>query len=255
LKNVEILDESNLTIPVIKIFDKYKSVMMEELKDANADTSKFKVREFYPVIRFKLEEAEIFQEPRVINDLKKGGKYNRYKPYIIEGGLEEMIIKKMASKPFKFSPGKRKNDKSSYCKKYSNKSALVKGLHAQIINDLENYLKPKYSLSLNNISIEKTVFGENIADIVTIENDSFSIFEVKTSYNNRYNIREAIGQLLDYALWHEEVKINELIIVAPSEITQEHKNYLIRLNANLNLTIQFLSYNPANKDKFEVITI
>jgi hypothetical protein len=249
LKNIEILND--ISSLASKTYDSFKGEMVDELKEVNADASKFKVHEFYPVVRFKMKDAEIFNVPRIINELKKGNKYNRFKPYIVDEKLQEIIDEIMVSVPFVFIPGKRRNDNSEHLRKFSRRTANVKGLHSKIVNELEKYLKPEFSINLNNISIEKTLFGENIADVVTLNNDkSLSIYEVKTSYNTRYNIRDAIGQLIDYALWHQDIKIKEIIIVAPSLINEEHSEYVRRIKAHIKLTIKFLKYQADLEEKF-----
>ncbi|HQO89112.1 MAG TPA: hypothetical protein PKX72_04240 [Chitinophagales bacterium] len=256
LKNVELLNPDELPKKVINYFEKYKYEMVNEIKNVNADYSKFKHREFYPIVKFKMEDAEIFDIPISINELKKGNKYNRFKPYIIDDELQELIDGKISIKPFVFSPGKRKNENSVYIKTTSAKTTDIKGIHAQIVNELETYLKPNFNLKSGNISVEKTVFGENIADVVIQHKDkSYTIYEVKTSHNTRYNVRDAIGQLLDYALWHKDIKIKDLIVVAPSVITSDQIEYLKRLKATLKLNLRYLKYDSSATDKFTEIAI
>jgi len=256
INNIELLDPDNLPLYVTNVFDRYKNEMISELQDVKADISRFKHYDFYPIIKFRMEDAEIFDKPHLINELKKGNKYNRFKPYTVKDDLQQLIDKQLIVQPFVFSPGKRKNDNSSYTKTSSGKSTFIKGVHAQIVNDLENYLYPEFSINNKNISIEKTIFGENIADLVTQNKDkSYSIFEVKTSYNTRFNIRDAIGQLLDYALWHDNLMIKELVIVAPGIILNEHIAYLRRLNSNLILSLKFLKYDTSIKEKFKEIIL
>lgn len=256
LRNVELLNPDELPNKIKKVFDKYQPKMLEELQKVNADYSKFKYKEFYPILKFKMEDATVFDVPRTINELKNGRKYNRFKPYIVDAELQALIDGKMKKNPFVFSPGKRKNDNSSYSKTTTAKTSNVKGLHAEIVNELEDYLKSSLKIVVNNMSIEKTAFGENIADVVVLNKDkSYSIYEVKTSHNARYNIRDAIGQLLDYALWHDDLKIKDIIIVCPSVITSEQTEYLKRLKASLKLNLKYLKYDSTRTEKFTEIEI
>jgi hypothetical protein len=256
INKVELLDPTDLPKEIKDVYKKYKNEMFTELQNVNADYKKFKLEQFYPIVKFKMSDTDIFDEPRLINELKKGNRYNRFKAYKVDDALQSLIDGKMAKQPFIFSPGKRRNDNSSYTKNSSGRSSFVKGIHAKIVNDLEKYLSHNFNAKLKNISIEKTVFGENIADVVTLNKDrSYSIYEVKTSYNTRYNIREAIGQLLDYALWYDGIKIKELVIVAPSVITPEQIEYLKRVKASLNLVIRYLQHTNNAKDKFIEIVL
>jgi len=251
IKNIEILNQSKLEPKIIDVFKSFKNDMINELLDVNADVANFKLSNFYPIVKFRMEDAVIFDTPITINELKNGGKYNRFKPYIVEENLEALIQNKLLKNPFLFEPGKRKDANSSHIRSTKPKDSLIQGLHAIITNDLESYLKPEFSVTKKNISIEKTLFGENIADVV-IKNDdlSFTIFEVKTSHNTRNNVRDAIGQLLDYALWYDNLKIKELVIVSPSVITNDQLEYLKRLKSNSKLTVKYLQYNNSNKNKF-----
>jgi hypothetical protein len=256
LKNIELLYIEDLSRKVKNIFDKYNHESIEELKGVNADYTKYSPKGFYPVIRFKMEDAEIFDVPRLINELKKGNKYNRFKAYIVDDKLQNLLDGVINTKPFFFSPGKRKNANSSYIKTGSGKSSKIEGLHSQIINELENYLKPEFNISLNNISVEKTAFGENVADIVVQHKDeTYSIYEVKTSHNTRYNIRDAIGQLLDYALWHNNIMIKDLTIVTPSLISHEQNEFLKRLKDILKIELNYLQYTPNSDEKFQEIKL
>lgn len=256
INNVELLDSNILPPAVVRVFEKHKDLMVAELIDADADISKFNVKQFYPIMRFKMADAEIFDKPQPINELANGQKYNRFKPYIVDEALQSLLDGKMVTKPFVFAPGKRKNENAAYTKTSSGKSSDVKGLHAQIVTALAKYLEPDFSITLNNTSIEKTAFGDNIADLVTQHKDkSYSIYEVKTSHNTRYNIREAIGQLLDYALWYDTVKIKDLVIVAPCKIKEDQLQYLKRIRANLKMNLRYIQCIDLGKCEFKEVDL
>jgi len=88
--------------------------------------------------------------------------------------------------------------------------------------------------------VEKTRFGENTADVVLQHSDgSISILEAKTSANQRKNIREAAGQLLDYALWHDDIKIKELITIAPTNPSPMEKAQFARIRKKISIPLHF----------------
>ncbi|MCG9791160.1 hypothetical protein [Flavobacterium algicola] len=249
IKDIELLNKDHLEPKVIEVFKNFKNEMTNELLDVNADVANFNLMEFYPIVRFRMEDAEIFDTPHLINELKNGNKYNRFKAYIIDDNLESLIQDKLLKRPFIFEPGKRKNINSAHTRSTKSRKCIIEGLHAKIIDDLEVHLKPDFSIRKGNISIEKTLFGDSIADLVVKNSDlSFTIFEVKTSHNTRNNVREAIGQLLDYSLWYDNFKIKELVIVAPSVITNEQLEYIKRLKSNLKLKIKYIQYCAFNKE-------
>ena len=99
-----------------------------------------------------------------------------------------------------------------------------------------------------NISVELTRFGENVADVVLQYPDrSLTILKVKTSGNQRKNIREAVGQLLDYALWHEEVTIRELIAVAPTNPGPVELEQFSRICRKLKIPLHFWYYREGER--------
>lgn len=256
IKNLELLDPTNLPQKVIDIYKKYLPDMLKELKNANADYSQFRLEDILPIVRFKLSDLDKFPQPVLFNELKVNRKYNRFKPYIVETSLEKLIEKKLVAIPFNFKSGKRKNANGSYVKNYTPKESFVEGIHVEIIKNLELFLKPYYSINKQNISIESTVFGGNIADIVTLNRgNSYSIYEVKTSHNTRSNIREAIGQLLDYSFWYDDIDIKEIVIVAPSRLSSGDIALLQRINRSLTLKLRYLQYTKGTSPNFNEINL
>ena len=254
IKNLELLEPTDPSQNVSRVYDKFFPLVVKELKDVGADYNKIYVRDFYPVVKFKMEDATLFGEPIIINELKADRKYNRFKPYIVDGELQNLLDGVFKKRSFSFNAGRRKNDNSAHSRSSSKKTVFIPGLHADIIKELEQFLKSDFDINKGNISIEKTEFGENIADIVLEhKKNHISIAEVKTSNNARYNIREALGQLIDYALWHDDVKVERLIIVAPSILSDEHKSYFERIQKSINIKIEYWQYVSGGSEKFKKV--
>ncbi len=82
--------------------------------------------------------------------------------------------------------------------------------------------------------------GLPIDVVVKGEDDSYSFYEIKTSHAPRICIREAIGQLLEYAYWNgcgPEVK--HLVIVGPNPMDDEAEKYLSELKERFSLPIRY----------------
>lgn len=245
LRNVVLLDPFDLPKAIKSVFQSYKTESIDELKSVNADYKQFKLHDFYPVVKFRIEEASIFDQPLLINEIKVGQKYNRFKPYIVDGTLEELLRKAEISNPFIFTPGKRLIKKDGHERISNPRTSTIVGVHNKLCKHLEAYLAPEYSVLKKNLSIERTLFGGNIADVVLKEsNGSYRIIEIKTSNNTRYNIREALGQLIDYAYWYHDCKIVELIIASPSVLSKSHQKYLERVKNAINIKVSYWEYVP-----------
>ena len=82
--------------------------------------------------------------------------------------------------------------------------------------------------------------GVRIDLVVRDKGDSYIFYEIKTAREPRICIREAIGQLLEYAYWSDggqEPTI--LVIVGPSPIDAYGEKYLAKLNAKFGLPIKY----------------
>lgn len=256
IKDLEVLDATKIDKKVIAIYKKYADSKLNEIDRVNGDTDDFFLEDFYPVVRFKMENVHLFDEPLPINELKKGNKYNRFKPYIIDSTLENLLNGIIPRSGFIFSPGKRKVSKLGHARRTESQTIQIADLHKQIVNDIELYLNPEYTIAKENISIEKSMFGYNIADVVLKEkNNSYSIIEIKTSNNVRFNIREALGQLLDYAIWSTDLKVHRLIIVSPSALKEEYVDFFNRMKSAINLTVEYWQYCENRDVKLKLLRI
>lgn len=59
------------------------------------------------------------------------------------------------------------------------------------------------------------------ADIIVSLPDCYELFEIKTALAPRDRVREALGQLLEYAYWPGSPDFSALWIVGPSPIDSE----------------------------------
>lgn len=81
------------------------------------------------------------------------------------------------------------------------------------------------ALGPDKVSCEGATSSGRPADIIVSLPDGYELFEIKTALAPRDCVREALGQLLEYAYWPGSPAFNALWIVGPSPIdseTQEH---------------------------------
>jgi len=85
------------------------------------------------------------------------------------------------------------------------------------------------------------------ADIMVERGDLYDIYEIKTSSSPHRCIREALGQILEYAYWPEGPEVGTLWIVGPSEIDSTTETYLRSLRDRFNLPIFYQTARSVGK--------
>jgi len=76
-------------------------------------------------------------------------------------------------------------------------------------------------------------------DIVVRREDAYWFYEIKTSRFPRACLREAVGQLLEYAFWPGAQEAKRLIVVGESPIDKDATEYLCRLKERFSLPIEY----------------
>ncbi len=120
------------------------------------------------------------------------------------------------------------------------KTIEITYLHKAISKNLTRFLKNKYGNK--NVKAEHSSgIGANKVDIVVnTVNEGMTFYEIKTYNCVKSSIREAIGQLLEYAMWPNKMKANQLIIVTQKHNDiEEVKKYFAHLRQRLRLQIYY----------------
>lgn len=226
----------------------FNADMVSEVEAINADVKGIQKFPFEAVVKFKLDDVHFFDEPiyQPNFDLEK---FKRFQPYQFSDSIAEIFESGIEDTSSGFVSGKS-SQSTIYNRKNKESSVTVEKMHSEIVDALEIFLKPTYSLLAKNLSIETTRFNGNIADVVTKENDSsITIYEIKTSSSGRRNIRDAIAQLLDYAL-HSADSVNKLFIVSPSSLSKSELAFLSGLKTKIDFKLEYLCYQKDSTIKF-----
>ena len=67
--------------------------------------------------------------------------------------------------------------------------------------------------------------------------------EIKTSQSIKTNIRQGLGQLLEYAYWNQIANVSELVIIGPCPSTVLSKKYLNKLRTDFKIPIYYRYFN------------
>jgi|GEM_PF-1245386 len=246
IHNVEIIEGYEEEEEKIEnLIASYMPSMLDELKEVNADFKRFKNDYLLPNVKFKWNEADLFNEPFSVGFLD-GAKFNRFQAYRLKVELEVSIENEFVKKiKFDFQHGKASNT-GEYTKSASNKKTKVKRRHGEITDDLYDYLISN-GYKKENISVEKTRVGGAIVDVVLKHDNEFDLFEVKTSNTALKNIRQALGQIFEYALMDGEITCKRLVIIGPAELTEQEQDYFNRLKDLIQIKLEYWGYRSQEK--------
>lgn len=124
-----------------------------------------------------------------------------------------------------------------YSQKEAQKSFSVEIHHSYLQQTLYKYLVAKFKDE--NVSKENHIANNKI-DIVVNNNNEFYFYEIKAAANPRACIREALGQILDYAYFYGE-HAKKLYIVGEHKMNTQTKNYLNYLKNQFKLPLEYIA--------------
>ena len=133
------------------------------------------------------------------------------------------------------------NIKNNNTERVNTKEAIaVINLHDELKEKLYLQLTQKYGT--DNVGTEVSI-GHKKIDLVVKNQDSYDLYEIKTNQEVRICIREAMGQIIDYAFFECKDKVGKMTIVGPTQISQEASEYLKNIRNKHNLPIYYDSVN------------
>lgn len=87
--------------------------------------------------------------------------------------------------------------------------------------------------------ITEAQLGSKSIDLVAEHDDGLWFYEVKTAASVRACLREAIGQLLEYAFWSNADRPTRLVVVGEPPLDDASRRYLAKLNAAFPLPLAY----------------
>jgi hypothetical protein len=151
----------------------------------------------------------------------------------------------MLSNKFVFSAG-HKGKKSVTNATYKEHSSEIVLRHNEIQTNLYKYFCKKFGE--DNVGTENdSGLGDQIDIVVRDEDNNCVFYEIKTDSSVRLCVREALGQLMEYAFYPKEDRAKKLVVVSPKRITQDVSIYLQQIRARFNIPIYYQRYNQETK--------
>jgi hypothetical protein len=90
-----------------------------------------------------------------------------------------------------------------------------------------------------HVSCEEDTCCGRPADIVVRLRDGYELFEIKTALAPRDCIRQALGQLLEYAYWPGSPDCSALWVIGPSPLDDETRMHLAGLRDRFQIPVEY----------------
>jgi hypothetical protein len=95
-----------------------------------------------------------------------------------------------------------------------------------------------------HVSCEEQACSGRPADVVLRLRSSYELFEIRTALAPRDCVRQALGQLLEYAYWPGSPDYSALWVVGPSPLDKETGKHLVGLRERFNIPIDYRHQPP-----------
>ncbi|WED29901.1 hypothetical protein L3V77_21070 [Vibrio sp. DW001] len=239
IKNLEVVsaEESKRVYKKYKKNGWYKEMVAQlNLVGANIEEfKKFVTADIFSVVRYKPEDLNLLEEPQEFSadDPAVTSNYYNLKNKKLEPNLERQ-------NGFQFIAGHREG-KSKTKRAYSDYTKEVSLLHNQLQTALYEELSQLYGYA--SVATELGCGSGNRIDLVVKKEKSYSLYEIKTSNSAKSCIREALGQLMEYAFYNDNIDIDKLVIVSPHELKSADTEYLERIKSKFSLPMEYMSYS------------
>ena len=254
--NVEVISYEKATrLKLPNMVNRYFDQMVSELRAVGANHAHFQEYGYLPNVRFKSENQSLLHTPQLITSKAFSNRFFRFIPFHFTEKVKQLLGPEYTNPSTSFTAGTPGDKLATYHSSRTAKSFVVNKLHNLIEADLYKYLIEVKRFSKACVGCGRLNVDGNIADIAYKNGTAYEIFEIKTTGSTRLNIRTALGQLLDYALWTDE-PINKLIIVAPTNLDKASSAYFKRLKQKIRISLEYWQYKADGltlAEKFIVI--
>lgn len=249
IRNVEVLKKEDAE----EIKKKYSELgwikeMEDQIKASGANHIGFSNWKGLDLFNIRFLPSEI-----ILNDpffeLSPDHPLNEQSRYSFTHFKEEFSVKEDYSNAFAFNAPSKENksdaDDSVKTKLHYREPKIIEitYLHKTISERLIKHLRTLYGFE--NVTPEHHAgYGANRIDIVLKLKDKLIFYEIKTYPTLKSSIREAIGQLMEYSLWTNHKKANELIVITqPHWDFEQAKIYFKHLRGLFNIPLYYQSFD------------
>ncbi|GAB5451625.1 MAG: hypothetical protein Hals2KO_19530 [Halioglobus sp.] len=141
---------------------------------------------------------------------------------------------------FSFTPGNAaRKTQSSYQRKAASVDKELR--HTLIQNALFKYLESLHGE--DNTSGEQNTGNGTLIDVAVRTKHGHEYYEIKTALSAQGCIREALGQLMEYAFWPGAQEAQKLIVVGEPPCDKEAETYLRAIRSRFGLPLHYRQFN------------
>jgi hypothetical protein len=154
----------------------------------------------------------------------------------VESNGRTQPLPNASDEKFVFRSG-RKSNLTKTKASYAQKELDVNLRHNLLQETLYRQLVAEYGTE--NVHREVPTGNGNSVDVAVQQTEGFWFYEIKTFQSPRACVREAIGQLLEYAFWPKSQEACRLIIVGETAPDQDVLEYCRRLKQRFSLPVEY----------------
>jgi hypothetical protein len=155
----------------------------------------------------------------------------------VESGGQSERVPHSVKKDFEFKSGKQAHLTKTKAS-YAQKELDIELRHNLLLDILERRLVGRYGAE--NVCREVgSGIGNNSVDLVVRRPEGFWFYDVKTFPSPRACMREAIGQLLEYAFWPGCQEASRLIVVGEAAPQRDVVEYCRQLKKRFSLPVEY----------------
>jgi hypothetical protein len=137
-----------------------------------------------------------------------------------------------------FSPGLR-TSKEIADRTSSESEVPIHNVHVNLVKNLYDILCEEFGH--NCVGTEIGIGQKRIDMVVKLPDNKYDIYEIKSAPNARACVREALGQILDYAFFECKDRIRKMLIVGEEPITDDVSAYLQKIRNEHRIEIYYES--------------
>ncbi|TVP76470.1 MAG: hypothetical protein EA353_11980 [Puniceicoccaceae bacterium] len=180
-------------------------------------------------VRFKVKDVDLYPAETYLEDTQWLKDRHRYMLYKFDHNERETVEKAVARR-------RGTHDAPEVRKLFRKGTKPVEFTpeHQKIQAKLVDELRKTYPA-------ESIICEEDYVDVRVETSEEVIYYEIKTDLDPRSVIRQAMGQLLEYAYYppRKGRQPNELVIVGRGELTKQNAEYLSRLGNEFNLPLSY----------------
>ena len=130
------------------------------------------------------------------------------------------------------------------------KISEIPHIHYRITEELFKYLKKN---GFENVEYERRIMGSSKVDMIGWKGKKATFFEIKTYPNAKACIREALGQVLEYAMYPADFRADKLVIVSQNKTLPSDQAYIKHLRKSINLKLEYWAFDYEKKALLETV--